>query len=88
VKYGDEKLLKGEEVFCRKTRRNVLNRQIPASLTASDFRNTYAIIGFCGIDRRTRPLHYDAEMFAKEIEYALATGHLIPGDVLVLDGGE
>eukprot|EP00978_Attheya_sp_CCMP212_P000198 scaffold349_cov29-Attheya_sp.AAC.1 len=58
VKYGDEKLLKGEEVFCQKTCCNVLNGQIPAILATSDFQNTYAIIGFCGIDKQTRPLHW------------------------------
>jgi len=92
VKFGDEKLLKGAEVYCRQTRRNVLTGEVPASFTPSDFRNTYSIIGFCCIDERTTALHYrihdepnDAEQFGIEIENALAQGFLRGGDILVLD---
>jgi transposase len=92
VKFGDEKLLKGSEVYCRQTRRNVLTGEVPASFTPSDFRNTYPIIGFCCIDERTTALHYrihdepnDAEQFGIEIENALARGFFRAGDILVLD---
>ena len=37
IKYGDEKLLKGSEVYCRKNRQNVLTGEVPAVFTASDF---------------------------------------------------
>jgi hypothetical protein len=60
--------------------------------TDSDFRNTYPVIGFCGIDPRTRPLHWrihtnpnNAEEFAEEIKFAIASRFLFGGDILVLD---
>lgn len=37
LKYGDEKLLKGTEVYCRKNRRNVLTGEVPVTITGSDF---------------------------------------------------
>ena len=40
LKFGDEKLLKGAEVYCRKNRRNPLNGVVPPIVTNSDFRNT------------------------------------------------
>jgi hypothetical protein len=46
----------------------------------------------CGISRRTTPVKYritestvDAELFAMEMEDAVASGFLRPGDVLVMD---
>ena len=61
-------------------------------MAPSDFRNTYSIIGFCGIDRRAMAVRYrihdninNAEQFGLEIEAAIATGFLLAGDVLVLD---
>jgi hypothetical protein len=58
IKFGDEKHLKGAELYCRKTRRNVFTGVVPPIMTHSDFRNTYSIVGFCGIDPRTTPLRY------------------------------
>jgi hypothetical protein len=61
-------------------------------MTASDFRNTYAVTGFCGIDVRTCPLHFyihddtnDSAVFSEEIERAIGQGFLKSGDVLVLE---
>ena len=61
-------------------------------MTHPDFRNTYSIVGFCGIDRRTTPLRYNisegintAENFAIQVELAVIAGYLLPYDVLVLD---
>ena len=53
LKFGDEKSLKGKEVTNRKVRRNPLTGEIPPLLVPSDFRNTYSLTGFCGIDRRS-----------------------------------
>jgi hypothetical protein len=57
-----------------------------------DLRNTYSIIGICGISRQSTPVWYritestvDAELFALEIEDAVASQFLWPGDVLVMD---
>ena len=92
IKFGDEKHLKGSELFCRRTRRNVLTGEVPPIMTHPDFRNTYSIVGFCGIDARTTPLRYsiseginDAENFAIQVELAVIFGWLLPYDVLVLD---
>jgi transposase len=92
VKFGDEKLLKGQEIYSRGVRRDPITGNVPFVATDSDFRNTYAIVGFCGIDYRTKPLHYrihedknNAFEFAVEAEEALLVGFLKPGDVLVLD---
>lgn len=62
--------------------------------TSSDSRASacYSIIGFCGIDRRTRPVDYcintgmtDAEAFCEAVDFALIRGFLMPGDVLIVD---
>lgn len=92
IKFGDEKHLKGSELFCRRTRRNIITGEVPPIMTHSDFRNTYSIVGFCGIDVRVTPLRYtisqginDAENFAIQVELAVVLGWLLPYDVLVLD---
>eukprot|EP00985_Skeletonema_marinoi_P031247 scaffold37243_cov116-Skeletonema_marinoi.AAC.1 len=92
IKFGDEKHLKGAELYCRKTRRNILTGEVPPILTTPDFRNTYSIIGFCGIDVRTTPVRYgimeginDAQSFAMQVQLGVLTGYFQPGDVIVLD---
>ena len=92
IKFADEKHLKGGELFYRRTRRNTITGEIPPVMTHPDFRNTYSIVGFCGIDRRTTPLRYNisegintAENFAIQVELAVIAGYLLPYDVLVLD---
>ena len=92
IKFGDEKHLKGAELFCRSTRRNVFTGVVPPIMTLSDFRNTYSITGFCGIDMRCSPVRYgvaeginNAENFAVHIILAVQAGFLLPYDVLVLD---
>ena len=59
LKFGDEKHIKGSELWYQKTRRNVFTEIVPPALTTSDFRNTDSIVGFCGIDERTTPLLYE-----------------------------
>ena len=92
LKYGDEKSLKGKSIFNKKARRDILNGIVPATMTDPDLRNTYSIIGMCGISRRSTPVRFqiteatvDAELFAMEIEASVASKFLRAGDVLVLD---
>lgn len=92
MKYGDEKHLKGKEIYCRKTRRNVITRRIDPILTASDLTNTYSIIGSCGIDCGSTAVFSmifkgtnNAESFAMEVDQAIESGFLSSGDALVLD---
>ena len=61
-------------------------------MTDPDLRNTYSIIGICGISRRSTSVRYritestvDAEIFALEIEDAIASRFLRAGNVLVMD---
>ena len=92
VKFGDEKLLKGTELFNRKVRRCPLTGLVEEIIVDSDFRNTYTIIGLCGIDPEVPAFDFylhdgtnDAETFALYIEYAVAIGYLRSYDVVVLD---
>jgi transposase len=92
LKFGDEKLVKGAGVFCQRTRRNVLTGEVPPCCTASDFRNTYPVVAFCGIDLSTMPVYYrihdgknDSESFSRDIETAVSMGFFKGGDILVLD---
>ncbi len=50
LKFVDEKSLKGAEIFNRKVRRDPITGEVPSIITDSDFRNTYTIIGLCGVD--------------------------------------
>jgi transposase len=84
--------VKGAEVFCRRTRRNVLTGEVPPCYTASDFRNTNPTVAFCGIDLSTMPVYYqihdgknDSEYFSTDIETAVSMGFFKGGDILVLD---
>ena len=92
IKYADEKSLKGRAIFNKKARRDVLRDIIPAVMTDPDLRNTYSIIGICGIDEKVSPVRFritdatvDADLFSLEIEASLASGLLRSGDTLVLD---
>ena len=92
IKYGDEKSLKGKAIHNKKARRDIVSGIIPATMTDPDLRNTYSIIGICGIDRKVSPVRYriteltvDAELFGIEIEAAIASRFLRAGDTLVLD---
>ena len=92
IKFGDEKALKGREVFNCKVRRNPLTGEIPPISTNPDFTNTYSLTGFCGIDRRSTPvfcnLHdemNDATEFSIAVELACSVSFFHEGDVLVLD---
>ena len=92
VKFGDEKSLKGSEIFARMNRAHPVTGIVPANVATSDFRNTYSITGFCGIDPYVAPVFIlirdgtnDAKAFSKTFEQLIATQWLDRGDVLVLD---
>jgi len=92
IKFGDEKLLKGAELYSRKVRRCPQTGKVEDVTVDSDFRNTYSIVGFCGIDQRTAPFQYtlyeytnDASAFCKAVEEAVENNFLLTGDALVLD---
>ena len=92
IKFGDEKHLKGADVFNRKSRRNPVSGEVPVTIVSPDFTNRYTLIGFCSIDPRTPPvwcsIHEntnDADRFAIELEYCIQSGFILAGDVLVLD---
>jgi len=70
LKYGDEKSLKGKEIFNKLARRDVLTGLVLQTKTDPDLRNTYSIIGICGICTRSTPMRYrvtdttvDADLF-------------------------
>ena len=95
VKFGDEKSLKGSELFARLNRVHPVSGYIPPVYTTSDFRNTYAITGLCGIDPYAPPVFWcihdgknDALAFSKVLESALAQKWLVRGDILVLDNAK
>jgi transposase len=92
LKFGDEKHLKGAEIFVRGVRRNPITGVVPDTIVDSDFRNTYNLTGFCGIDPRSAPMSWtiqdginDSESFSHAIERAVASNFLKRHDVLVLD---
>ncbi len=65
---------------------------VPPTMTDPDFRNTYSVIGICGICTRLSPVRYrimdatvDANLFSMEIESAISHRYLRAGDVLILD---
>ena len=94
IKFGDEKHLKGDEIFNRKVRRNPITGQVPEMLVTPDFRNRYNLTGFCSINPSTTPsavwcslneVINDSDQFALELEFAIHARFFRGGDVLVLD---
>jgi transposase len=92
IKFGDEKHIEGNVLYCRKVRRDILTGIVPDIMTHPDFRQRYTIVGFCGIDPRVSPVRYgisvntnDAANFSDQIVMAIHLCWLLPGDVLVLD---
>ena len=90
--FADEKLLKGQEPFLRNVRVNPETGERPAMNPDPDFRNTHSITGFCSIDPTKPPVVFrihegnnDAEQFAMDVELAIISGYIRPGDILVLD---
>ena len=92
IKFGDEKSLNGQELFCRKVRRNPLTGLVPPVITDPDFRNSHSITGFCGMDSRTNAVWYrirretnNSDSFSEDVMDAIVEGFLSEGDILVLD---
>jgi hypothetical protein len=95
MKFVDEKSLKGAELFTKKSRVDPLTGLIDNRLVPSDFRNTYSIIGICGIDPQVSAMFfrmYQHSIASKEfglfLEYAVGIGWLLRGDVLVADNAK
>ena len=89
----DEKLLKNSEGVGRKNRRDPLTGNIPAIYVPGDFRNTYKILGICGIDRRMPvPIYHkihtgnnDSLEYADFVDDAITAGYIFPHDIIVSD---
>ena len=80
ITFGDEKHLKGQELYNRNVRHDPITGFIPDTYTNGDFCNTYALTGFCGIDRASSPVWYSihedkngADEFALQLEMALTS---------------
>lgn len=92
LKFCDEAHLKGVVLNSQKGRRCPITGILEPTIVPSDFRNTYSIIGFCGIAPDTPPFSFvmhegtnDAEKFTEVVLDAVVSGFLRYGDVLVLD---
>lgn len=92
VKFGDEKSLKGQELYPRKVRKDPLTGLAPDVMVDSDFRNTHSITGIISYSPDVVPFWYsihsetnNADTFLADIEAAIADGFLLPGDILGLD---
>ena len=90
--FGDEKSLKGADLFNRSGRADPLTGLVEDFVIDSDWRNTYAITGLCRIGRDRPPFSYiihdglnNAAVFSDFVIQNLASGFLQPGDFLVLD---
>ena len=96
ITFGDEKHLKGQELFSRKVRRDPLTGEVPVMWTDPDFRNTYSITGFCSINPNKpapiwmdiHPECNDTERFIDSVCTALDQGFWDPYDILVLDNAK
>jgi hypothetical protein len=83
LKFGDEKHFEGAEIIFRGVRRNPITGVVPDAIVDSDFRNTYNLTEFCGIDPRSAPMSWtfqdginDSEVFSNAIERAVV-GNLL-----------
>ena len=90
--FGDEKPLKGGELFNRWGRADPMTGELEDLVVDSDWRNTYNITGLCRIGRDRPCFSYvihdgsnNAAAFCDFILSNLASGFLRTGDFLVLD---
>ena len=86
IVYGDEKLLKGSELYNGKTRCNMFTGKVPQCFTHSDFRNAYCIVGFCTTNRNKFSVYFDifqsimdGDEFSIILEGAIASGFILEG---------
>jgi hypothetical protein len=70
LKYANEKSLKGKDICNKLARQDWFTGIVPPTMADRDLRNTYSIIGICGILRQSTPVRYritkltvDAELF-------------------------
>ena len=81
------------ELYNRRVRACPITGTVPQTIVASDFRNTYCIMGMISIDpRRSTPMVYtigednhDSFAFRDFVESAILNGWLRPYDILVCD---
>jgi hypothetical protein len=92
VVFGDEKPLKGEELFNCWGCADPLAGLVEDFVVDLDWRNTYAITGLCRIRRGRPPFSYivndgsnNVAVFCDFVGHNLLSGFLQPGDFLVLD---
>ena len=90
--FGDEKPLKGGDLFNRVGRADPITGLIEDFVVDSDWRNTYSITGLCCNDPGRTPFSYvihdstnDSSDFSAFIMMNLASNFLQRGDFLVLD---
>jgi hypothetical protein len=90
--FGDEKPLKGGELFNRWGCADPLTGVVKDFVLDSDWHNTYAITGLCWIGRDRPPFSFivhdgsnNAAVFCDMVIQNLSCGFLQPGDFLVLD---
>jgi len=95
LKFIDKRSLKGAEIFNRKVWRDPITGVVQPIISDPHFRNTYTIIGFCGVDTSTLPFFFsinqytnDAEVFFTAIEEAIVAGFLKRGDIRVMDNAD
>lgn len=93
VVFGDEKSLKGAELFSKLVRVNPLTGDVPACPTDPDFRNTYTVTGFCSVNQeKLAPVWFDiskqtnnTETFTQTVMRAISHGYFDAHDVIVVD---
>jgi hypothetical protein len=90
--FGDEKPLKGGELFNRRERADPLNGVVEDFVVDSYWHNTYAITGLCRIGCDRPPFLFivhdgsnNAAVLCDLVIQNLSCGSLQPGDSLVLD---
>jgi DDE superfamily endonuclease len=95
VIFGDEKLLRGEDLFNRMNRVDPLTGVVQPIYPDPDFRNTYSLTGFISINPQRRPITVfatdgtnNADQFWHCIMQMIALGELQQGDILVLDNAK
>ena len=93
VHFGDEKLLKGCEVFNRRGREDPETGEVKEVIVPPYFRNMYCIMGFITVNTSKYPPllytigedNHDSAAYMAFIVRAVATGWLNRGDLIVVD---
>ena len=89
-----KKLLKEADLFNEHVQKEPSSGNVPATVVTLDFRNTYNVIGYCGIDPTVSAVDYHivredqtttASVFVDMIHQSIAKGFLHAGDILILN---